>query len=118
VVIVHDDYNQYYIAVEKACFMETTDAASALFCLVASHYVFNLSYYSKVFEMLHFIQEKTLDIESDFKREGSPSLLYHNHILMELQACLTLWDVRHTVSDSEWPSCIVSDLQKLELDVD
>jgi len=38
--------------------METTDVASALFCLIASHYVFNLSYHPKIFEILRFIQEK------------------------------------------------------------
>ena len=62
---VHDDYNQYYIAVERECYMETTDVASALFCLIASHYVFNLSYHPKFFEILRFIQEKVLDIPSD-----------------------------------------------------
>ena len=38
---------------------------SALFFLIASHYVFNLSYHPKVYEVLRFVQEKIVNIPSD-----------------------------------------------------
>jgi len=45
--------------------MESTNVATALFYLVASHYVFNLSYHDKIQEVLRFIQEKVMGINQE-----------------------------------------------------
>ena len=42
--------------------MESTDVATAVFNLIASHYIFNPSYHDKIHEMLCFVQEKWMDI--------------------------------------------------------
>lgn len=79
-MIVHDDYNQYYITVEKALCMECTDMATALFFLIASHYIFNLSYHPKVYEVLRFVQEKIVNIPSDERSKVSKSPVASSHI--------------------------------------
>lgn len=53
--------------------LETTNLASALFLLLAAHYVFNLSYHTKAAEVLTFIQEKFAKIPTvvfDSKHKG------------------------------------------------
>ena len=50
--------------------MECANAVTSLFNLVASHYVFNLAYNPKAKDMLTFIQEKILCVESDSKSRG------------------------------------------------
>lgn len=80
VAIVHDDYNQYYVAVERNLCMECTDIPSALFFLIATHYIFNLSYHTKVHEVLRFIQEKILNIQSDGRNKSSKSPVAVSHI--------------------------------------
>lgn len=47
-VIQHDDYDQYFIAVEQTLMMETTDVATVIFLMLGSHYIFNLNYHPKV----------------------------------------------------------------------
>ena len=64
-MIEHDDYSQYFIAVEKNLMLESTNIATALFLLLASHYVFNLSYHTKASEFFIFMQEKIAKIPSD-----------------------------------------------------
>ena len=80
IAIIHDDYNQYYIAVEKNLCMECTDIASALFFLIACHYIFNLSYHSKVYDVLRFIQEKILKVPSDETIKSCKSPVAVSHI--------------------------------------
>ena len=50
--------------------LECTDLATALFLLLASHYVFNLSYHTKTHEFLTFIQESVANIPSEKSRKG------------------------------------------------
>ena len=79
IAITHDDYNQYFIAVEKGMYMESTDIATAVFLLLGSHYVFNLSYHVKVFEVLRFLQEKVGGIPSDRKMKFTKSAVASSH---------------------------------------
>ena len=85
-VVTNDDYNQYFIAIEQEMCMESTDVATAVFNLIASHYVFNLSYHDKIHEMLRFVQEKWMDIQSNEKGSLNPLSLYP--ISTESQVCL------------------------------
>ena len=71
---IHDEYNQYFISIENQLYMECTNVATALFLLVASHYIFNLTYHPKVHEVLRFLQEKVAGIPSD---ERSKKIKYH-----------------------------------------
>jgi len=64
VVIAHEDYSQYYVAIERKLYFESTDLASALFYLLGSHYVLNLSYHQKLNDILRFMQEKVAGIPS------------------------------------------------------
>jgi len=42
--------------------MECSNVAGALFYLITSHYIFNVSYHSKICDVLQFIQEKIVNI--------------------------------------------------------
>lgn len=59
--------------------MESTDIATAVFLLLGSHYVFNLSYHAKVFEVLRFLQEKVGGIPSDRKMKFTKSAVASSH---------------------------------------
>ena len=54
---------QYFIAVEQQILMECKDIVNALFHLVSTHYVFNMSYHTRVQDVFYFIQEKVLSIQ-------------------------------------------------------
>ena len=77
IAITHDDYNQYFIAVEKGMYMESMDIATAVFLLLGSHYVFNLSYHAKVWR---FLQEKVGGIPSDRKVKFTKSAVASSHL--------------------------------------
>ena len=47
--------------------MECTDFAMAMFLMLGSHYIFNLSYHPRIYDLLRFIQEKVAGIPSDDK---------------------------------------------------
>ena len=47
--------------------MECTDFAMAMFLMLESHYIFNLSYHPRIYDLLWFIQEKLAGIPSDDK---------------------------------------------------
>ena len=79
VVIAHDNYYQYYIAIEKGIYMDYTDVVTAVF-LLASDYVFNPSYHPKVHELLRFIQEKVSGIPSNKKGKILKSPAASSHI--------------------------------------
>ena len=64
VVIEGDEYCQYFIAVEQMMILSSTDITTALFHLMASHYVFNLSYHSKATDFYIFLQERVTQIPS------------------------------------------------------
>ena len=59
------------------------DVATAFFLLLASHYVFNLSYHSKLGDFLIFVQERIAKIPSSTglsqkkRKEKSPVSLSH-----------------------------------------
>jgi len=61
VVITHDEYEQYFIAIEQKLYFESTDLATAVFFLLGCHYVLNLSYHQK---LAKFYQEKVAGITS------------------------------------------------------
>ena len=83
VVIQQDDYDQYFLAIEQTLMLESRDVAAALFLLLASHYVFNLSYHSKCSDLMTFVQEKIAKIPSfgassqKKRKEKSPVALSH-----------------------------------------
>ena len=81
--------------------MECTDMPSALFFLIASHYVFNLSYHSKVFEVLRFVQEKIVNVPSDERSKVSKSPVASSHIngITSVFDSLNSQDATETVSD-------------------
>ena len=64
VVVEHDDYNQYFVAVERQLCMESRDVATALFLLLGTHYILNLSYHPKIADFMRFVQEKIARIQS------------------------------------------------------
>ena len=57
------------IAVEQCLILDCTEVSTALFLLLATHYVFNLSYQGKA---LMFIQEKVAKIASDKHTKRRP----------------------------------------------
>ena len=63
---------EYFISIEQKLVMESPNLTTALFNLVASHYVFNLSYQPKANDMLTFLQEKVMGIVSDGKKMIKP----------------------------------------------
>lgn len=67
VVFQHEKYDQYFISIEQELCMKSADFSMALFLLLASHYIFNLSYQTKVFELMNFLQEKITGISSEGK---------------------------------------------------
>ena len=68
---------QYFISVEQKLFMESSNLTTALFNLVASHYIFNLAYHPKANYMLTVLQEKMMGIASDGKKLTKPSSSSH-----------------------------------------
>ena len=63
-MIAHDEYDQYFVAVERKLCMECTDLATALFNLLGCHYILNLSYHQKLHDIMRFLQEKVAGIPS------------------------------------------------------
>ena len=55
--------------------MEAPSLLVAVFNFIAAHYIFNLSYHSKIHDLSVFIQEKILKIESDGKLKKIPPLV-------------------------------------------
>ena len=58
----HDEYIQYFIALEQTLILECKDIVTVLFLLLAAHYIINLSYHAKVHKLL---QEKVAEFPSD-----------------------------------------------------
>ena len=61
------EIGQCFISVEQQLMMEAPSLLIALFNFIAAHYIFNLSYHSKISDLAVFIQAKILKIESDGK---------------------------------------------------
>lgn len=65
------------IATEQTLMLDCTELATALFLLLASHYVFNLSYHSKADDFFTFIQENIVKIPTDKELKKRPVGLTH-----------------------------------------
>lgn len=59
-----DIQGQYFIAIEQNLMMETSNLITAIYNLLASHYVLNLAYHPKAKDLLTFLQEKVLGVPS------------------------------------------------------
>ena len=70
-----DFTTHFLIAIEQNLMLESSNVFAAVFYLVASHYVFNLSYHSKVNYVL-FLQEKVLDLPSTSVKRTPTSLTH------------------------------------------
>lgn len=77
VAIERDEYYQYMIAVEQSLILDCTEITTALFLLLATHYVFNLSYHMKADEFFTFIQEKIAKIAIDKEAKKRPVAATH-----------------------------------------
>ena len=55
----------YYIAIEQELIVECSNLTKALFCLLAVHYVFDLTYHERVKDFFLFLQEKVMEISSE-----------------------------------------------------
>ena len=60
------------------------DIATALFLLIGSHYIFNLSYHTKVQEVMRFLQEKVMRISSDASTKKSKGHLAASNVHINL----------------------------------
>jgi len=77
VAIERDDYYQFMVAIEQTLMLDCTEIATALFLLLASHYVFNLSYHSKADDFFTFFQEKVANIPTDKEMKKRPVGITH-----------------------------------------
>ena len=73
------------IAVEQSLILDCTEVSTALFLLLATHYVFNPSYQGKAEEFLMFIQEKVAKIASDKHTKRRPVVTEINSIYERLK---------------------------------
>ena len=66
---VDEPVNQYFIAVEQILLMQCSNAISAIFFLLAAHYIFNMAYHPKTNDILTFLQHKVakLPLQVDHK---------------------------------------------------
>ena len=104
VVFTHDEYDQYFVAVEWKLCMECIDLATALFHLLGCHYILNLRYHQKLSNMMRFIQEKVAGIPSPSSvRSKSPVSTFHIVGISSEYAVMKESDskVMNSVSD-EW----------------
>ena len=63
----------YYIAIEQDLVIECSTLTKALFCLLAVHYVFDISYHDRVKDFFLFLQEKVMEITSEGYNSGCSS---------------------------------------------
>lgn len=68
--------------------MEYADVATAIFYLLGSHYILNLSYYPKLNDLLIFIQEKIAHIPSSHgvRSKSAVATTHVNGITSEYEA--------------------------------
>ena len=60
---------QYFVAIEQEFVMKCRDMESAIFTMLATHFVFNLEYNHQVKNVLYFLQEKVLSFpDPNFKK--------------------------------------------------
>lgn len=65
----------HFIAIEQDLLFECRSFKSALFLLLASHYVFNIEYCPKVKDVLYSFQDKVLQIPDSSVKQSS---MYRN----------------------------------------
>ena len=101
----HDEYMQYFIALEQSLIMECRDIVTALFLLLAAHYIFNLSYHAKVNELMRFLQEKVAGIQSDEAAKKIKSPVATSHI----QRISSVYDSMKDKDDDDDDTVLCSD---------
>lgn len=69
--------DQLFIVVERELMLETSNIVSALFNLVAVHYVFNLDYNVKAKDLFRFLQEKVLTLKPTDTSKKSITISSH-----------------------------------------
>ncbi len=57
--------------------MESCALSSTIFHCIAAHYIFNLTYHSKIRDVWVFVQEKILKIQSKAKMKRPPGASSH-----------------------------------------
>lgn len=62
---------QYFIAIEQQLLLECKSLESAIFILVASHYVFNIEYHSMVKDVFCFLEEKVFGFADTSVKKSS-----------------------------------------------
>jgi len=77
VVFNHDEFDQFFIAIEQKLLMECSDLATALYLLLGSHYILNLSYHPKLHDTIMFFQEKVAKITTSSSKSKSPVAANH-----------------------------------------
>ena len=63
VVFNYDKFDQFFIAVEQKLMIDCNDLTTALCFLLGRHYILNLSYHSKLHDIMTFFQEKVAKIK-------------------------------------------------------
>lgn len=61
----------HFIAVEQQLLLECRNIESALYLLVATHFVFNIEYCPKVKDILYFFQEKIICFPDSALKQSS-----------------------------------------------
>ena len=65
----------HFIAIEQELVLECRSIDSALFLLIAAHFVFNIEYNSKVKDVLYYFQDKVLGLSDPTFKQSS---MYRN----------------------------------------
>ena len=90
-----DAKTQFLIVVERELMRETSNIVSALFNLVAVHYVFSLDYNAKAKDLFRYLQEKVLALKPTDTWKKSitiPSLAECTRTeWLQLPHCETIW---------------------------
>lgn len=89
--------------------MECTDFAMAMFLMLGSHYIFNLSYHPRIYDLLRFIQEKVAGIPSDDKGKKMKSPLAASHINGVVLQYESLKDDHEDEATKETIECVEGD---------
>ena len=59
-----DEVQQFFISIEKTLTMESSNFISALYFLLAAHYIFNMSYHQKAKDILSLLQVKVANLSA------------------------------------------------------
>lgn len=66
-----EDINQYFIAIEQTLIMQTQNLVSAIFFVVAAHYIFNMNYHPKLKDLMTFLQVKMAGLKDERHKWGA-----------------------------------------------